>query len=180
MDGIDYFLRPHRVEGLLADKHVTSIAAGSHYCYAIVEDVNEVYSWGMGYNYVLGTREEDNVHEPVKVHPMQFHNNQVKQVGAGDNHVVVLTTASTNADSALPQFEVDFATATGIKEEPEETKEPAVTEPEVKEAQVVQPVATLQVEAEPEAKSAGSKRSIKSKTSQVSKKRLLSQDSKQS
>lgn len=94
--------------------------------------------------------------------------------------MVVLTTASTNADSALPQFEVDFATATGIKEEPEETKEPAVTEPEVKEANAVQPVAPLQVEAEPEAKSAGSKRSIKSKTSQVSKKRLLSQDSKQS
>ena len=72
MDGIDYFLRPHRVNGLLADKQATSIAAGSHYCYAIVGASNEVYSWGMGYNYVLGTREEDNVHEPIKVHPMMF------------------------------------------------------------------------------------------------------------
>jgi hypothetical protein len=162
MDGIDYFLRPHRVEGLLTDKKVTSIAAGSHYCYAIVGDANEIYSWGMGYNYVLGTREEDNVHEPIKVHPMQFHNNQVKQVGAGDNHVVVLTTASTDATSTLPHFEVDFESASGLhveaKKEPEETKEVVATEPE--------------------AKSAASRRSQKSKTSQASKKRVMSQESK--
>jgi alpha-tubulin suppressor-like RCC1 family protein len=62
---------------------VSLVAAGSNYCYALVPASNEVYSWGMGYNYVLGTREEDNVHQPIKVHPMQFHNNQVKVIGTG-------------------------------------------------------------------------------------------------
>lgn len=144
----------------MAEKKATAIAAGSHYCYAIVGDVNEVYSWGMGYNYVLGTREEDNVHEPIKVHPMQFNNSIVKQVGAGDNHVVVLTCASKELGASLPRFEVDFVTAHGLKVEPaEETKE-AVKEP-----------------VDQEAKSAGSRRS---KVSQASKKRLLSQESKQS
>lgn len=71
LDGIAYFTRPNRVVHL-EDKKVTSVFAGSNYSYALVASVNEVYSWGMGYNYVLGTREEDNVCEPVKVHPMQF------------------------------------------------------------------------------------------------------------
>jgi len=105
LDGIGYFLRPHLVQGELVDKVVTSVAAGSNYCYALVRSSNELYSWGMGYNYVLGTREEDNVHEPVKVHPMQFHNNQVKVIGAGNQHVVVLTTAATDPTAELPAFE---------------------------------------------------------------------------
>ena len=96
---------------------MTSVSAGSNYCYALVQSENEVYSWGMGYNYVLGTREEDNVHEPLKVHPMQFHNNQVKVIGTGNQHVVVLTTASTEPDAKLPAF-------AGFKKEPiKETKE---------------------------------------------------------
>jgi hypothetical protein len=45
----------------------------------------------MGYNYVLGNREEDNEHLPIKVHPMQFHNLPVKMIGTGSQHVVVLT-----------------------------------------------------------------------------------------
>lgn len=105
LDGIAYFLRPKLVEGLLVDKKVSFVAAGSNYCYAVVRASNEVYSWGMGYNYVLGTREEDNVHQPIKVHPMQFHNNQVMSIGTGSQHVVVLTTASTDPESKLPSLE---------------------------------------------------------------------------
>jgi len=37
----------------------------------------------MGYNYVLGTRDEENEFKPVKVHPKMFHENAVKTIGAG-------------------------------------------------------------------------------------------------
>lgn len=36
LDGIAYFLRPKLVEGLLVDKSVSRVAAGSNYCYALV------------------------------------------------------------------------------------------------------------------------------------------------
>lgn len=62
----------------MTGKKVTNVSAGSNYCYALVKSENELYSWGMGYNFVLGTREENNVFEPVKVHPMQFHNSSVQ------------------------------------------------------------------------------------------------------
>lgn len=115
LDEIAYFTRPHKVEGL-ADKHVTEIAAGSNYCYALVGDTNQLFSWGMGYNYVLGSREEDNLSEPTLVHPMQFHNNRVKQIGTGSQHVVVLTTNSTDADSLLPAFVADLRPTVEVKE----------------------------------------------------------------
>ena len=54
----------------MADKKASNVFAGSNYCYALIKSENELYSWGMGYNFVLGTREEENVFEPVKVHPM--------------------------------------------------------------------------------------------------------------
>ena len=48
----------------------------------------------MGSNYVLGTRDEDNEFEPRLVHPKQFLEHRVDQIGLGVQHVVVLTTAS--------------------------------------------------------------------------------------
>lgn len=36
-------------------KKATKIAASGQYSYALVEGKNEVYSWGFGENYVLGT-----------------------------------------------------------------------------------------------------------------------------
>jgi len=54
----------------------------------------------MGDNYVLGTREEDNCFEPQQVHPKMFFECKIRTVGAGSQHVVVLTSATTeNADS---------------------------------------------------------------------------------
>lgn len=44
----------------IVQKKVTDIAAAGQYSYAIVEDKNEVYSWGFGENYVLGTLKDDN------------------------------------------------------------------------------------------------------------------------
>jgi len=37
----------------------------------------------MGYNYVLGNREEENEFKPIKVHPKMFFECPVRQVGAG-------------------------------------------------------------------------------------------------
>ena len=40
-----------------------------HYNYALCEESNEVYAWGLGENYVLGTRDDENEYEPKLVHP---------------------------------------------------------------------------------------------------------------
>ena len=107
MDGFAFFTRPKQVnKSEMAGRIVNSVFAGSNYCYALVEDENELYAWGFGSNYVLGTREEDNVHEPLRVHPKQFHENRVKIVGTGSQHVVVVTTASTDPNSKLPALQV--------------------------------------------------------------------------
>jgi len=81
------------------------VFACGHYCYALAETSNELYAWGMGENYVLGTREDDNEFEPKLVNPMQFMKNRVKQVGTGVQHVVFLTTADQDPSSRVPTFE---------------------------------------------------------------------------
>ena len=60
--------RPNHVSGL-DGKKITEIYAGNYYCYSLEKETNELYSWGMGSNYVLGSRDEDNLYEPTKVHP---------------------------------------------------------------------------------------------------------------
>jgi alpha-tubulin suppressor-like RCC1 family protein len=52
------------VTTLPSDSVFTKVFAGSNYCYALDETTNKLYSWGMGDNYVLGTREEENCFEP--------------------------------------------------------------------------------------------------------------------
>ena len=64
---------------------------------------NQLHSWGMGENYVLGSRDDDNQYFPYKVHPKMFEEFPVLQVGAGTQHVVVLTTDSQDSQ-AFPQF----------------------------------------------------------------------------
>lgn len=68
--------------------------ACGNYCYALSHKSNELYAWGMGDNYVLGTREEDNEYRPKLVNPKHFLENKVKQIGTGVQHLVFLTTAS--------------------------------------------------------------------------------------
>jgi alpha-tubulin suppressor-like RCC1 family protein len=69
--GIYYFSVPNCVESL-SEKAISKVFACGHYCYALAEPTNELYAWGMGENYVLGTREDDNEFEPKLVNPMQF------------------------------------------------------------------------------------------------------------
>ena len=67
----------------LDGKAITSVYANGHFNYALSAQSNEVYAWGMGSNYVLGTRDEDNEFEPSLVHPKQFMENRVHQIGTG-------------------------------------------------------------------------------------------------
>ncbi len=102
--------------------------ARGHYCYALAETTNELYSWGMGYNYVLGTREEENEFEPFLVNPKQFMEKRVKHVGTGIQHIVVLTTAEKDPSSCIPPFEEGIA----LKKRFEMPKEEIKHEEEVK------------------------------------------------
>jgi len=60
------------------------INAGKHYCYAIDSEKNDVYSWGLGEQYVLGNRDDVNQFEPFKVHPKMFYEENVRHIGCGD------------------------------------------------------------------------------------------------
>ena len=71
-------------------KHVTVVQAAGHFNYAIVMDKQEIYSWGMGENYVLGNRDDCNEYFPYKLDPRMFENNKVVQIACGSNHIVVL------------------------------------------------------------------------------------------
>jgi len=82
---IFYFYRPQLVENLWKweleegddekelRKPAQSIGAAGQYCYAVCG--KEVYSWGMGENYVLGNRMDDNEFLPYKIDPRMFENN---------------------------------------------------------------------------------------------------------
>ena len=107
--GIQYFSVPNCVNSL-SEKSISKVFARGHFCYALAESTNELYSWGMGENYVLGTREEDNEFEPVLVNPKQFMEKRVKHVGTGVQHIVVLTTADKDPSSRIPQFDKDSLT----------------------------------------------------------------------
>ena len=67
---------------------------------------NQLYSWGMGENYVLGSRDDDNQFTPYTVHPKMFEELPVLMLGAGTQHVVVLTSDSQDHQN-FPQFTDD-------------------------------------------------------------------------
>ena len=67
---------------------------------------NQLYSWGMGENYVLGSRDDDNQFTPYTVHPKMFEELPVLMLGAGTQHVVVLTSDSQEHQN-FPQFTDD-------------------------------------------------------------------------
>lgn len=101
---IKFFKRPEPVDTLPEGQFITRVFSGANYCYALNEKSNELFSWGFGYNYVLGTREEDNCYIPTLVHPKMFYECKIRAVGTGNNHVVVLTGA-TPEDVTPPQFD---------------------------------------------------------------------------
>lgn len=102
LSAIGYFTRPvgnqflwnfaqeDNVEDDEQNKKVTRITAAGNYTYAIVSNKNEVYSWGMGENYVLGNRDDQNEFKPFKLDPRMFEEKKVLQIACGTQHVVAL------------------------------------------------------------------------------------------
>ena len=78
----------------------------------MVEGKNEVYSWGFGENFVLGTLKDNNEPEPHCVNPKVFEERKVLQFALGTQHVVAL--ASTTEDGSLPPLNMaEFELAPG-------------------------------------------------------------------
>lgn len=63
---------------------------------------DEVYSWGMGENYVLGNRQDENEFKPYKLDPRMFEENKVIMMACGTQHTVALAHAS--PDSKIPDL----------------------------------------------------------------------------
>lgn len=79
-----------------------AVFAAADYSYALFKNGNKLYSWGRGDNYVLGTREEDNLHKPEIVNPKMFQELPVLMMGTGSNHVVALVGDEADKKDFLP------------------------------------------------------------------------------
>ena len=130
---IFYFYRPQIVESLYkleleegdneseVRKNITQIAASGHYTYAL-EKSGSVYSWGIGENYVLGSREDDNQYKPYLLHPKMFEENKVAMVSLGTQHVVALGLES--AEAKVPELDVSkFVAPAKTADTPEQVVE---------------------------------------------------------
>jgi hypothetical protein len=84
-------------------KVCTRVAAAGHYCYALFNQTKEVYSWGMGENYVLGNRDDCNEFSPYLVDPRMYEGNPVEMIACGTMHTVALTKESPEAN--FPQLD---------------------------------------------------------------------------
>ena len=134
---IYYFYRPQLVEDLwkweLAEgesadqlrKPAQSIYAAGQYCYAICGD--EVYSWGMGENYVLGNRDDCNQFKPYKLDPRMFEEHKVLMMGCGTQHCVALA-STTEAKTEPAAEQTPVAVAEPVEEKPAEIVEPVKPE----------------------------------------------------
>lgn len=111
---IYYYHRPEVVERLWKDeleegddpavcrKPATHVSAAGQYCYAVCGD--EVYSWGMGENYVLGNRDDVNEFYPYKLDPRMFEGHKVIMMGLGTQHAVAL--AHDGSGGAIPTLQI--------------------------------------------------------------------------
>lgn len=135
LDTIGYFTRPVLVSALWDEldpakqKKAVNVWAKGDYCYVLElthqnQKANQLYSWGRGDSYVLGSREEDNQFKPYTVHPKMFEELPIKDMGLGTQHVVVLTTSSQDSQE-IPDFEPQVLEFKLPTEQPKGKKTPA-------------------------------------------------------
>lgn len=67
----------------------SSVTCGASVSYAVTRE-GSVYAWGMGTNLQLGTGEEDDEWNPVKMSGKQLENRTVLMVSSGGQHTVLL------------------------------------------------------------------------------------------
>lgn len=120
MNYIRFFKRPELLDTLPEGAKVTNIFAGKHYCQVLNKETNELYSWGMGDNYVLGTRDDENMYLPNLVHPKMFYEAKVRHVGCGDAHVVVLCSKDQDDDEEPMMEQVAVQSDNQVEESKDE------------------------------------------------------------
>ena len=69
---------------------VKQIFGGCTYNYALKEN-QELYSWGMGINYLLGNLNEDNEFTPYLINKKIYSDRYLYQIGLGGQHVAFLS-----------------------------------------------------------------------------------------
>mmetsp|Transcript_18225 Transcript_18225/g.15893 ORF Transcript_18225/g.15893 Transcript_18225/m.15893 type:complete len:86 (-) Transcript_18225:503-760(-) len=77
------------------------IKSGGSYNYAINGE-GQVYSWGMGVSYVLGSRNEDTQYEPFDIPTRFFKSEKQSSISLGAQHVVYL---GHDEDTEVPKFD---------------------------------------------------------------------------
>ena len=71
---------------------VDEIYASYEFFYAKNSLTNKIYSWGMGQNYTLGTKNESDLDSPHLINHLFFKNLYVNEISLGNAHVVVYLT----------------------------------------------------------------------------------------
>jgi hypothetical protein len=89
----------------------SSIASSMDFSYAFDKNNNQVYSWGTGDSYVLGTKEEDDANTPYAI-PKEFFKNQIiNNITLGANHVIITMRDPSSENQNLPCLEYDVKKA---------------------------------------------------------------------
>ena len=92
-------------------KKISAIASSMDFSYAFDKNNNQVYSWGTGDSYVLGTKEEDDANTPYAI-PQQFFKNQIiNNMSLGANHVIFTMRDPSCEGEKLPSLEYDVKKA---------------------------------------------------------------------
>lgn len=98
----EFITIPLKIESL---ENIDQIYCGAGYSYAISREKNQVYSWGNGDHYVLGTGKEEEEMAPYSVKPAFFKQEEVVKLGLGGQHVAVITCNSSNNAWKLPEID---------------------------------------------------------------------------
>lgn len=69
---------------------VTHIMTAAHYNFCCTES-KQLYSWGLGFSYVLGNGKDDEVREPFQIKPEFFNNKTISKLSLGSSHVMYTT-----------------------------------------------------------------------------------------
>lgn len=72
--------------------------AGTNYCYVFTENIDyQLFSWGMGTNYVLATRGESTKYKPFNLFKDKIlMDEDVQQIALSSQHVCYITSESIN------------------------------------------------------------------------------------
>lgn len=73
----------------LSDKFVVCVSCGEAQSFALTDD-GELFSWGMGSNYQLGTGSDDDALEPVQIISKQTEGKRIIRVSSGGQHSIFL------------------------------------------------------------------------------------------